>query len=94
VLVLDEPSAGLDPVSVEILKEKIQSEKAKGKLLLITSHVLSDLDEIATDVIYLIEGKVEYNNTIQSIKDETNEKRLGRAIATLIRQKELLSTIS
>ena len=94
VLILDEPTAGLDPISVEIFKEKIISEKHKGKLLLITSHVLNDLDELASDVIYLFEGKVQYNNSIEILKSETNEKRLGKAIATLIMQKELLNSIS
>lgn len=94
VLVLDEPTAGLDPVSAEILKEKIHGEKVKGKLLLITSHILNDLDELATDIIYIFEGKLQYNNTIDALKEETNEKRLGKAIATLIRQKELLDSIA
>jgi Cu-processing system ATP-binding protein len=93
VLILDEPTAGLDPVSAEILKEKILQEKVKGKLLLITSHILNDLDELATDIVYIFEGKLHYNNTIEALKEETNEKRLGKAIATLIRQKELLDSI-
>jgi Cu-processing system ATP-binding protein len=94
VLILDEPTAGLDPVSVEILKEKIIHEKHKGKLLLITSHILNDLDELATDVIYIFEGKLQYNNSIQALKNETNEKRLGKAIVTMIKQKELVSSVT
>jgi Cu-processing system ATP-binding protein len=94
VLILDEPTAGLDPVSSEILKEKILKEKHKGKLVIITSHILSDLDELITDVVYMYEGNVHYNNTIESLKDETGEKRLGKAIATFIRQKELLATVN
>lgn len=94
VLILDEPTAGLDPISVEILKEKIMSEKARGKLLLITSHILSDMDELATDVVYIMDGKIQYNNSIQSLKSETSENRLGKAIATMIRQKELVSTVT
>src|SRR5690606_23724715 len=73
VLILDEPTAGLDPVSAEVLKEKIIKEKRKGKLIIITSHILSDLDELATDVIYIFEGKIQYNNTITSLKEETGE---------------------
>src|SRR5690606_32894701 len=48
VLILDEPTAGLDPVASELLKEKIIAEKSKGKLVLITSHILSDLDDLVT----------------------------------------------
>ncbi|MEO5977202.1 MAG: ABC transporter ATP-binding protein [Chryseolinea sp.] len=94
VLILDEPTAGLDPLSVEILKEKIITDKLKGKLLLITSHILSDLDELTTDVVYVFEGKMQYNNSMAALKEETNEQRLGKAIATLIRQKELLNSIT
>lgn len=93
VLILDEPTAGLDPVSVEILKEKILDEKAKGKLLVISSHILSDLDELTTNIIYIFEGRVHYNNTILSLKEETQEKKLGKAIATMIGQKQLIDSI-
>jgi Cu-processing system ATP-binding protein len=62
--------------------------------MLITSHILADLDELTTDVVYIYEGKMQYNNSIDALKEETNEKRLGKAIATLIRQKELLNSIT
>lgn len=93
VLILDEPTAGLDPVSAEILKEKIHKEKIKGKLVLITSHILSDLDELTTEIVYLFDGKIQYNNSIEALKEETSEPRLSKAIATFISQKQLLSTI-
>jgi Cu-processing system ATP-binding protein len=93
VLILDEPTAGLDPVSAEILKEKIHHEKRMGKLVIITSHILSDLDELTSELVYMFEGKVQYNNTIEALKEETNETRLNKAIATLIRQKELLASV-
>jgi Cu-processing system ATP-binding protein len=94
VLILDEPTAGLDPISVEILKEKIMDEKRRGKLLIISSHILSDLDDLTTDIVYIFEGKIHYNNTIQSLKEETQEKRLGKAIATMVGQKQLINSIN
>lgn len=94
VLILDEPTAGLDPVSVEVLKEKILDEKTKGKLLMITSHILADLDELSTDVAYIFEGKVQYHNSISALKQETGEKRLGKAIATMISQKQLIDSVN
>lgn len=94
VLILDEPTAGLDPVSAEILKEKILHEKRMGKMIIITSHILSDLDELATEMIYIFEGKIQYNNSIERLKLETNENRLNKAIATLIRQKELVDSVT
>lgn len=94
ILILDEPTAGLDPISVEILKEKILHERRMGKLLIITSHILSDLDELATEMIYIFEGKIQYNNSIETLKHETNETKLNKAVTTLIKQKELLSSIT
>lgn len=85
VLILDEPTAGLDPLSSEILKDKIIAEKEKGKLILITSHVLSDLEELTTDVMYLQDGKIIFNKSMEELKIETGEEKLGKAIAWMMR---------
>jgi Cu-processing system ATP-binding protein len=84
VFILDEPTAGLDPVASEILKEKINKEKKRGKLILITSHILSDLDELTTDVMYLQEGHLQLFDSLANIKEYTAEERLSRAIAKLM----------
>lgn len=81
VLILDEPTAGLDPVASEILKEKIISEKNKGKLVLITSHVLSELDDLISQVIYMQDGKLCFHKKIQELRDDTGEEKLSKAIA-------------
>ena len=85
VLVLDEPTAGLDPVSVEILKEKVKAEQRKGKLVLLTSHILSDLDEITTDVIFIMEGKLRFSRPIDELRAESGEDKLGKLVARLMR---------
>lgn len=94
VYILDEPTAGLDPISVEILKEKIIHEKHLNKLLIVTSHILSDLDELTNNMVYMFEGKVHYDNTIEQLKAETKESRLSKALTTFIRQKELVASVS
>ena len=85
VLILDEPTAGLDPISSEILKEKIISQKQKGKLILITSHILSDLEDITTEIIYLQEGKLKFHKSLQQLKEDTGEEKLTRAIAQVMK---------
>lgn len=85
ILILDEPTAGLDPLSSELLKEKIMQEKQKNKLILITSHILSDLDELTTDVMYLQEGKMIFYKELSALKKETNEEKLGKAIASIMK---------
>jgi Cu-processing system ATP-binding protein len=84
LLVLDEPTAGLDPVSSEILKRKIITEKEKGKLILISSHVLSELDDLITEVIYLQDGKLGFHKGLEQLKTETEETRLSKAIAKVM----------
>src|SRR5688500_1061506 len=86
VLILDEPTAGLDPVSSEILKQKIIREATDGKLVLITSHILSDLEDVATNVIYLQEGKIHFSDSLENIQEYTGQIRLGKAIAQLMQQ--------
>lgn len=85
VLILDEPTAGLDPLSTEILKEKILAEKEKGKLILITSHILSDLEELTTDVVYMQEGCMVFYRTLKDIQDQTGEDKLSKSIAWLMK---------
>jgi len=84
VLILDEPTAGLDPLAAEILREKISKEKQKGKLILITSHVLSELDDLVTQVIYIQDGKLIFYRNIDSLRAETGEQKLSKAIANLM----------
>lgn len=86
ILILDEPTAGLDPLSSEILNEKIQKESKKGKLVLITSHNLSELDGIISQVIYMQEGQIVLNESITQLKMDTGKSRLTDAIAHLMRE--------
>ncbi len=84
VLILDEPTAGLDPVASEILKNKITAEKTRGKLVLITSHVLSELDDLVSQVIYMQEGKLLFHKAIETLREDTGEEKLAKAIARVM----------
>ena len=87
VLILDEPTAGLDPLASEILKDKIIKEKEKGKLILITSHLLSELDDLITQIIYMQEGTVHFHQTIADLLKSTNEQKISKAIAKILKNK-------
>ncbi|MEQ8425288.1 MAG: ATP-binding cassette domain-containing protein, partial [Cyclobacteriaceae bacterium] len=86
VLILDEPTAGLDPIAVEIMKEKILQEMTSDRLFIITSHILSDLDEFSSYALYLDNGKMIFNDSIALLKEETGEIKLGKAIATIMKR--------
>lgn len=85
VLILDEPTAGLDPIAAELLKEKIIKEKEKGKLIIITSHLLSELDDLVTHLIFMQEGQVRFHKDTQKIKAETGQTTLSKAITHILK---------
>lgn len=91
VLILDEPTAGLDPLSSEKLKQKILEEKQKGKLILITSHILSELDDLITHCCYMQEGKLIFQKEIETIRQETGVHKLAQAIALLMTDQALVA---
>jgi Cu-processing system ATP-binding protein len=84
LVILDEPNAGLDPVANGILKQKILDSKRAGTTHLITSHVLSELEEMADDVLFLTDGRVRYSGSLDGLRAETGERRLERAVGSLM----------
>ena len=86
LLVLDEPTAGLDPVSSGVLKDKILSERGGGRTILLSSHIMNELEELADDVALLLEGQVVFAGTLDELKRITNQGTLERAIATMMRR--------
>src|SRR5689334_427107 len=86
LLILDEPTAGLDPVSSSTLKDKILAARAAGRTVVITSHVMSELEELADDLAFLIDGRVQFAGPLQRLKIETRQLNLERAIAHLMRR--------
>lgn len=85
VLLLDEPTAALDPMSTEHLKKEIRNSILQGKLVLITSHILQDLEGIVNDVIYLMDGRIAFRSSPERLKEETNEKNLEKMIVTKLK---------
>lgn len=86
LIILDEPTTGLDPIALIYLKELIEKEKAKGKTILITSHIMSFVDEVADEIVFLLDGKIYFKGTIDEIKSQTNSLTLEIAIANLIKK--------
>jgi Cu-processing system ATP-binding protein len=85
VLILDEPTAGLDPISSEILKDKIIDAKNKGCLILITSHLLSELDDLVTQVVFMQDGKLILHENVEKLKIDTGEPTIAKSIIHLLK---------
>ncbi len=85
VLILDEPTAGLDPLSSEILRDKIQRERNNQKLILITSHLLSELDELVSHIMFMQDGNISLYNSIEELTQKTGQQKISKAISTILR---------
>ena len=84
LIILDEPTTGLDPISLIHLKEIIHEEKLKGKTILITTHIMSFVEEIADEIVFLLDGEIYFKGSSQELKQRTDQKDLEHAIAKLI----------
>lgn len=84
LIILDEPTSGLDPISLLRLKTLIQSEKEKGKTILITSHIMSFVEEVSDEIVFLLEGKIYFKGSINELKTKTNQPDFEHAIASIL----------
>lgn len=84
VYILDEPTTGLDPIALIRLKDMILDMKKKGKTFLITTHIMTLVEELADELIFLLEGHVYFRGTYREMMVEQNEDNLERAIAKIL----------
>ncbi len=83
LIILDEPTTGLDPQALIHLKELIQYEKANGKTILVSSHIMHFVEEVADEIIYLLEGKIYFKGSVEELKKQTNQNDVEHAIAAI-----------
>lgn len=86
IIILDEPTAGLDPVTSSYLKEIIIDEKKKGKTIILTSHIMSEIEEMADQIIFLLEGKICFDGSILSLLTYKGESKLEKALANMMKE--------
>lgn len=88
ILILDEPTTGLDPVSLIHLKDLIRKEKDAGKTILITTHIMDFVETMADEIVFLLEGDIYFRGTVDELKKKSSRNDLEHAIATLLSEKE------
>jgi Cu-processing system ATP-binding protein len=84
ILILDEPTVGLDPVATTIFKDKIIKEREAGRTILLSSHLVNEVEEMADRIVYLQDGKPFFSGTMAEIKQTTSEARLDRALVRIM----------
>lgn len=94
ILLFDEPTAGLDPRSSHKFKERVLREKAEGKTVIITSHIMSELELLVDHVIFILDGQIRYYGSMKSLLAESGEERLEGAIARIMERNETEETQS
>lgn len=85
LIILDEPSTGLDPLSLKELKKFIKEERERGKLILITTHILNLAEDLADDVIFLLDGNIYFQGSLSELLSNQEEYNLEDAIAHILK---------
>lgn len=88
IIILDEPTAGLDPISMVKLKQLIEDQRAAGKTILITTHVMSLVEQLADEVVYLLEGDIHFRGSLATLKETYREASVERAVAALLQRRK------
>lgn len=76
LIVLDEPFSGLDPVNTEILKGVILELVEKGKIIVMSSHQMTSIEEFCSEVVIIDKGKTVLRGNLKEIKDSYPANRL------------------
>ena len=86
ILILDEPTNGLDPKGIVELREFILELKNKGKTIILCSHILSEMEQLASNITFINKGK-----QIKSITSEELSTEFGKKIEIVTNETEKIS---
>ena len=84
VLVMDEPTAGLDPVSSKRVLQRAAAVRDTGGTVLITSHLMEEVESLADRVAYLEDGTLKFLLPVQEMLERTGAKRVSEALPRML----------
>lgn len=88
LIILDEPSAGLDPLSIKKFKDFLRLEKERGKTIIVTTHIMSLAADLADDILFLLDGQVYFQGSLSRLLELQMEESLENAIAQILDNKK------
>jgi Cu-processing system ATP-binding protein len=88
ILVMDEPTVGLDPVAARRQKQWLRTEKTRGKTVILASHVMAELEELSDRVAFMLDGRVYFDGPPARALANTGESTLEAAIANMIEARQ------
>jgi len=86
IYILDEPTAGLDPLALIELKDILLQLKEENRIVIITTHIMSLVEELADNIIFILEGEIHFNGSPKELKNKYNGKNLERSIAKMLNE--------
>jgi Cu-processing system ATP-binding protein len=86
IIIFDEPTAGLDPYASVRFKKLVHQEKEKGKTILLTSHIMSEIEELADYLVFIVEGQISYHGPMDELIKKQKEQRLEGAVAKMMEE--------
>lgn len=84
LIIFDEPTTGLDPLSVQKYKRLLNELKANGRYIIMTSHDIHFVESVTDFIVFLLEGEVRYSGTVPGIVELTGGSNLEDSIALLL----------
>lgn len=84
LLILDEPMSGLDPLARSLVKSLLRSVKEEGRTIILSSHILADMDEICDCVTVIDSTQTQFTGTPEEMKAQVEEKYLEKAFLKVI----------
>lgn len=93
VLILDEPTAGFDPVSCVVFKELLHEVVGEGATIVIVSHILSELEQTIDDLVFLLDGQVRFSGDGNALRSQTGERGIEAGIVRLLTPKKVSAQV-
>jgi Cu-processing system ATP-binding protein len=84
ILIMDEPTAGLDPRAAHMFKKWIQQEREHGKTLLLTSHIMGEIEALTDQIVFLVQGKLRFQGSADQLVQESKQNHLEEAVAWMM----------
>jgi ABC-2 type transport system ATP-binding protein len=78
VLVLDEPANGLDPEGIRWMRDLLKALASRGRTVLVSSHLLSEMQLLADDLVIIAAGKLVRQGTVEQVMDSMAHSALVR----------------
>ncbi|NHZ85387.1 MAG: ATP-binding cassette domain-containing protein [Planctomycetia bacterium] len=88
IYILDEPTAGLDPLALIELKDILFKLKDKNRVVIITTHIMSLVEELADNIIFILEGEIHFNGSPKELKKMYDGQNLEHSIAKMLNEND------